>query len=69
MPRPSMPAAFQQLQEVAVAAADVEHLRAALDHFRDQQMIAAILSGVRRDRAAQRQDRLLQGGHVSCPSC
>ena len=41
-------AALEQLQQVAVAAADVEHFRAALDHLGDQQMIAAIILGAMR---------------------
>ena len=59
-------AAFEQLQQVAVAAADVEHPGAALHHLRQQQMIAAIMPGVRRHHALQRQG-LLQHGHASCP--
>src|SRR6266478_6507967 len=50
---------LQQLQQIAVAAADVEHLRAALDHFCHQEMIAAIMPGVLRPDAGQRQSLLL----------
>ena len=45
-------AALQELQQLAVAAADVEHLRAVRDHFRDQQMVAAIFPGAIRSDAA-----------------
>jgi hypothetical protein len=34
-----------RLQQVAVAAADVEHLRAVLDHIGDKAMIAAVAFG------------------------
>src|SRR5215510_13129663 len=36
----------EQLQERAVAAADVEHARAGLDHFRDQQMVDPVGAGL-----------------------
>src|ERR1019366_8147421 len=61
-------AGLQQLQEIALAAADVEHLGAALDHLGYQEMIAAIMPGVLRRHAGQRQDLLLHA-HVSRPPC
>src|SRR6185436_15253830 len=36
--------AGQELQQRAVAAADVEHARARLDHLRDQQVVDAMLA-------------------------
>src|SRR5437899_1880495 len=52
---------LQQLQQITVAAADVEHLRAALDHLCHQEMIAAMMPGVLRPDAGQRQSLLLHG--------
>ena len=51
--------AFQQLQQIAIATADVEHFRAALDHLRHQQMVAAIIFVVRRRNTVERQNLLL----------
>jgi len=39
------------LQQIAVAATDVEHFRITLDHLRHQEMIAAIMPGVLRRHA------------------
>ncbi len=57
-------AALQQLQQIALAAADVEHFRAGLDHFGDQQMIGAIAFPCVAARCDERQGLFLQR-HVS----
>src|SRR5882724_3548457 len=59
-------ARLEQLQQIAIAAADVEHLRAAFDHLGHQQMVSPVLSGVPRADAVQRQNLLLQA-HVGRP--
>jgi len=58
-------AGLQQLKQIPLATADVEHFRAGLDHFGDQQMVGAIVSRLRGHDTVERQHFLR--GHVSRP--